>query len=195
MLHSARPVKPTASPLPRPASAVLTLFTILGLNTMVPYLLSKYHHFIALYQQFLRRHRQQQQHKIHKTSTKTKVLFIASDDLSFSAIWLTFPSCALTSFWTLSTLWFANRISSSWVEIPFTGIFNLNSPKVSMSTVISQQSGVKFKGWIALLPVLLTEWTVKRRNHNIIPISCTIRQECQYPTTFNFDIGGFLTLA
>jgi hypothetical protein len=51
---------------------------------------------------------------------------------------------------------FANRISS-WVEIPFTGISNLISPKVSVSAITLQQSGAKFKGWIALLPVLLTE--------------------------------------
>ena len=191
----ARPVKPTASSLPRPASVVLTLFTILGLNTIVPYLLlSKYHHFTTLYQQFLQQgHRQQQQHKIHQTSTKTKVLFIDSDDLSFSAVWLTFHSCSLTCSWTLSTLWFANRISSSWVVIPFTGISNLISPKVSVSTVTSQQSGVKFKGWIALLPVLLTESTVSA----VIIFFHIVYNPTgmSVPITFNFNIGGFLTLA
>jgi len=92
-------IKLTASPLLCLSSAVLMLFTILGLNTIVRRVLSsKYHHPIIRSQQFLQQQQRQQQHKMLKNTTKIIVSIIDNNDIFFSVICLIFHSCSSTSF-------------------------------------------------------------------------------------------------
>jgi hypothetical protein len=157
-------MKLKVNPLLCPSSLeVLMLFTIFGLNTNVLHILSfKYNHLIIHSQQFLQhRQKQREQHNKLKSTAKIMVPIIDNNDIFFCAVHLPFHSCSSTSFRTFSTSWFAKCKFPSWVGTLFIGVSNSISPKGSASTVISQQSCVRFNGLLVPLFVLLTEWTVR----------------------------------
>jgi hypothetical protein len=90
---------------------VLTLFTILGPNTIVIHLFSSKYHLINRDQQFLQQ-RQKQQKKIWN-DTKIVVPMIDNNYICFPTECLAFDSCLSTRFLTFSTLWLAKCKSAS----------------------------------------------------------------------------------